>query len=577
MVATRRRGTFSLGGRTYGRFHDILPPTSMTNLEDLYRAWHRSRPEAVIAELCYLPSSGHAANVAVRPLLTDHEIVLNAGATADEEGRISLDELEVGISATRMFLWCRRLQREVVVIQSHMLNEQMAPNVARFLLDVSADGYVMPSGFTWGRLEGATALPRVIHRDVVLRPATWTVSRRLLAALFPDQSLSPETIARWRHRHRVPRWVYAADFDNRLLLDLDHPACVRELVSLLDDPAHVQGLTINEMLPCSDGTWLRGDAGERHASELVVPLVATDAHPMPAPMSIGPLDTGQRHGAGGEWCYLVLYANTVEQDRILMEEIAERCEAWVAQGVVQAWFHIRYMDPRPHLRLRIRRAVGATAAQLVGQVVELAEDLVGRARASHYSLLPYVPEEARYGGSDVFPIVEETFHASSRLAVALLPFREDCGGAFTNEQVGMAAVLALFSQWGCTPDQLSDMLPTGQPSDRMRAALRSDARRLVSLAETVTGGNPDPALDDLHVALRIGEAEHRRAGDAVRLAEVEGRLRGDHKTLIGSLAHMLVNRLLPIDLGREAEIYFLCHEVLRTLRSRQAARDRGLL
>lgn len=572
-----RDDTFSLGGRTYGRFHDILPPTSLTHLHELGAAWRRSRPDAVIAELCYLPSSGHAANVAVRPLLTEHEIVLNAGPTADEDDRITLDDLEVGISANRLFLWCRRLQREVVVIQSHMLNEQMAPNVARFLLDVSADGYVMPSGFTWGRLEGAVALPRVVHCDVVLRPAAWTLSRSLLTTLCPDAPLSEDGIARWRERHRVPRWVYAADFDNRLLLDLEHPVCLRELVTLLDDPAHAQGLTINEMLPAADGTWLRGDRGERHASELVVPLVATDPHPLSAPTNIGPLDTGRRHGPGSDWCYVVLYANALEQDHVLLDEVGARCEAWIAEGVADSWFHIRYMDPRPHLRLRIRRAEGATAATLVGRVVELAEHLVGTAQVSHYSLLPYVPEEARYGGSDVFPLVEETFHASSRLALALMPFREDCGGTLTNDQVGMVAVLALYRQWGCALPELAEVLPQGEPSDRIRTALRADAKVLIALAEAVMTGASAGALSDVCAASATGEAEHRRAGDAVRTAEREGRLRGDQKALTGSLAHMLVNRLLPIDLGREAEIYFLCHEVLRTLRSRRAARDRGLL
>ncbi len=572
-----RDDTFSLGGRTYGRFHDMLPPTSMASLQDLAAAWRRSRPDAVIAELCYLPSSGHAANVAVRPLLTDHEIVLNAGATAGDDARISLDDLEVGITASRLFLWCRRLQREVVVIQSHMLNEQMAPNVARFLLDVSGDGYVMPSGFTWGRLEGAASLPRVVHRDVVLRPAVWTLSRPLLTTLAPDAPLSDEAIAQWRERYRVPRWVYAADFDNRLLLDLDHPACLRELVSLLDDPAHAQGLVINEMLPGVDGTWMRGNRGERHASELVVPLVATDPQPLSSPTNIGPMDTGRRHGAGGDWCYIVLYVNTQEQDGALIEEIGTQCEAWVTQGVAERWFHIRYTDPRPHLRLRIRRAVGRSGSDLLRLVVELAERLVTRGQVSHYSLLPYVPEEARYGGSDVFPLVEETFHASSRLALALMPFREDCGGAFTNDQVGMAAVLALFRQWGYPTSELADVLPQGEPSDRIRTALRTDAKLLVGLAEAVLSDTVPADLAALHTALATGAPEHGRAGDAVRAAEREGRLRGNQKTLVGSLAHMLVNRLMPIDLGREAEIYFLCHEVLRTLRSRRAAREKGLL
>ncbi|SCD49160.1 hypothetical protein GA0115239_10259 [Streptomyces sp. BpilaLS-43] len=59
--------------------------------------------------------------------------------------------------------------------------------------------------------------------------------------------------------------------------------------------------------------------------------------------------------------------------------------------------------------------------------------------------------------------------------------------------------------------------------------------------------------------------------EAVRAAARQGVLVGSEEQVLASLAHMQINRLLPIDLDREARSHALWAHVRRALRGREAA------
>ncbi len=121
-------------GRTFGRFSDLLGETSVDRLRAYARQEERLYPDAVYAELAHLPPYGRAANVAVRPAIRPYEIPVHTPASVPEHRVIALDDNLVGATDSRVYLRSRRLDREIVVEQHHMLNPSLAPNVARFML-----------------------------------------------------------------------------------------------------------------------------------------------------------------------------------------------------------------------------------------------------------------------------------------------------------------------------------------------------------------------------------------------------------------------------------------------------------
>ncbi|WP_318279939.1 lantibiotic dehydratase [Streptomyces griseoloalbus] len=543
------------GGRTFGRFSDLLGDESVDRLRAYARREERLYPDVVYAELAYLPPYGRAANVAVRPAIRPYEIPVNTPASVPEDRVITLDDILVGATDSRFYLWSKRLDREIVVEQHHMLSPSLAPNVARFLLEVSHDGYVMPTGFHWGTLESAPFLPRVTRGRVTLRPAQW----RLTAEDGADLSA-------WRARFDVPRYVYMTESDHRLLLDLDHPSFRAELeAELKRKPAVV----LQEMLPAFDRLWLRDERDQGYVSEVIVPVVLKDARRVTRPpVERQPHVPVERHVPGGEWTYLKIYSAPERHDEIIAGPLRDIVRELRERQLLDRWFYMRYADPFPHLRVRVRSSETSLAPALL---TAWGRSLVGQGLAQDFQVAGYVPEIARYGGPASFDAAEAVFEANSEVTAALLAVRPDIRPEF----LAVAALDTLHAQWGVPPADRGRHA-RGTHEDETRKLFQENRDYLCELLSpwdryTHPRGSEHRGLLEPVLATQLPAVRH--AADTVRRAAADGDLVGGEEQILASLAHMQVNRLLPIDLEREARCHGLWSHVLRALRGRMAAEE----
>ncbi|MFJ9772913.1 lantibiotic dehydratase [Kitasatospora sp. NPDC101157] len=557
--AVLRSDGMAQGGRTFGRFFDLLGPEAVERLRGYARREEELFPDAVHAELAFQPAWGRAANVAVRPRIRPYEIPVNSTPSVPPDRVVPLDDLLLGATDGRLYLWSRRLGREVVVVQHHMLSPLVAPDVARFLLEVSYDGYVLPVAFDWGRLSRAPFLPRVVRGRVVLRPAQWRLTERDLA--------DP---AGWRARWNVPRHVHLVEEDNRLLIDLDHPQTLPELREALKPGT---ALVLQELLPAHDRLWLTDRDGRRHHEEIVVPLIVRDAasaaRRSPADRTTAPVP---RYLPGGDWSFLQLYAGPERQDEIIAGPLLDLVAQLRGEGLLDRWFYLRYADPHPHLRLRVR---STAAPQALDRLLAWGRDLVELGLARDLTVASYAPEVARYGGPDAYDAVERLFEANSDATAGLLARRPD----LRPEPLGVAAVDLLYGQWGVPLAVRADLAPAGaKDEDALRRTFRADRDYL---CELLLPWPRRPHEEGARHRLLLAEAfaaqrpAARAAAEAVRQAAAAGRLVGSERQILASLAHMQVNRLLPIDLAREDRTYGLWRHALRAVRGRLAAEAGG--
>ncbi|MCO1577312.1 lantibiotic dehydratase [Crossiella sp. SN42] len=572
-----RELSLAYGGRTTGRFFDLLGEDALGHLGEHARRVRALQPEAVHAELCFLPTSGRAANVAFRPLLHEYEVPVNATPSARPERTISLADLHVGVAGNRFYLWSRTLGREVVVTQGHMLGPHLAPNAARFVLEVSQDGYAMPTGFRWGPLENLSFLPRVTRGSVVLRPAQWTLRATDLTGDFGA------AFAAWRQRWRVPRYVYLVDEDNRLLLDLEHPLGLDELAGQLGGehgPA-----VLHEMLPAFDDLWLSDVDGARYLEEIVVPLVAHSAEDTarsPVPLS-GRLETiaevgasrslRRRHLPGEEWAYLKLYSAFSRHDEIIAGPLRAHIAALREQGLIDRWFYLRYADPQPHLRIRCRAAEAGAATEVLRQLMAWGRGLVEADLAFDTAVATYLPEIERYGGPRTFEPVEDLFTVNSDTTVELVALLQQEEPKLRPEFVAIATVDALYRQWGLAPQERPALIPPVAESEAVRKEFQANRDYLGELLlpwdfRPHEEGRAHHELINGLLAPQAGAVA--AAAQAVRTAVAAETLWGNEFSVLGSLAHMQINRLMPVDLPRESECYALWRHVLRAVGGRPA-------
>ena len=411
-------------GRGLGRFATLLGPPAADLLAEIAEREHRARPNAVHAELVYRPGNPRSANVTIRPAVRTHEIAVGVSPGVTADAVVPIDELAVGVAEGRLQLWWPARDCEVIVTSGHMLNSWAAPPVARLLADFALDGITTLSDFDWGPAAALPCLPRVRAGRVVLRAAEWRQRRSTMARALAvdDDSRFAGALQRWRERWQVPRHVYLAAGDNRLLLDLDEPEQA-ELLRTEVRRDRAWHLVLEEALPGPADAWVPGPDGG-YASEIVVPLVRAATTPAARGSGRRPVallsDSSRRRPPGSDWLYLTLYGPRPAENEFVAGPLRTFCAELVRRGAVDAWWFLRYADPDAHVRLRLQGTPATLHELVLPEAARWAAQLVAEGVRTRFGVDIYERELERYGGETGMAIAEALFAADSAAVAELL-------------------------------------------------------------------------------------------------------------------------------------------------------------
>ncbi len=397
-------------GTTTGRFLHLFDSEDRGRMVQAFTGLATVTPGSLLAQVSCPPLSPRTGNLARTPAIFPRIPI--GEHRPDGIAKIPLDDLAVSGDAYRLFL--------VSLSQGHIVEPMMVNAVefrrgthplARFLCEITTARAAACVPFAWGAASSLPFLPRIRHGRTVLRPASWTLS----ASDLPARCAAwPEWTRAWsgqRRRYRIPEAVHLGESDVRIRLDLNEPAHLAILRSHLNRTGKA---TVTEAPDHHDYGWNGG-----HAHEIVIPLAAT--RPSSARQT-GPVRVthhpGHAPGSSG-WLYAKLYGHLDRQTDILTTHLPDLLSTW-ENGQPPGWWFLRYRDPEPHLRLRIRlhdaRAYGA-AAQRLGVWADRVRRL-GLLR--NIVLDTYYPEVGRYGTGAAMHAAEVVFAADSAAAIAAL-------------------------------------------------------------------------------------------------------------------------------------------------------------
>jgi lantibiotic biosynthesis protein len=544
-------------GRNLGRFADLLGPRAREALAELSRAEAALAPGRILAEVVYLPEQARYANVAVRPAVHAREIVVDTPPGVPGEHVVPVSELVVGVRDGRLTVRWPAGGGEVVGVQGHMLNALQAPAAARFLLDVARGRRCQYSPFDWGVAAAFPFLPRVQRGRIVLALARWRIDPAA-GELAPEPADSfADALAAWRERWLVPRRVYLAIADNRLLLDLDDPEHVELLREELRGLPEGHAGLLQEALPGPAEAWLPGADGGRIA-ELVVPVTlrqpgAPVAAAEPARAPAGPVPTGVRlRPPGSDWLYLKLYGPRPFEDELIAGPLASFGEFATGAGLSDGWFFLRYADPDSHLRVRFHGEPAALLGPLLQQVCDWAGELVADGPCTRFALDTYEREVERYGGEDGMLAAEAIFVADSPAVAGLLRLSRE--GALTPDRTALAVLSIddLLQSLGLDAELRAqvyrDAAPPARHDGEEYRRRKAELRQLLGRAEPVAQSPGDDALAEL---LRARRSALGPAAALLGSLERDGRLDRSRGQLCRSYIHLHANRLLGTDLQHE--------------------------
>jgi lantibiotic biosynthesis protein len=488
--------------RSLGRFGHLFDEPARERMRAVARE-DGCESDGLTAELVYAPSTARMYNVAMRPRIFDTEIRVGIGGPPAQD-EIAPDDLWVGLKDDRFFLWSQSRQRRILPRESHVFNtDKNAPNLCRFLAALEFEGQRAIIGFDWGAAGSMTYLPRIRIGRIVLSERRWLFGVKELGKSAQDAS---NAIERWRALWAMPRYVYLANVDNRLLIDLDSPIAAQ---LIFDQRPDGRTLTFVEALPSPDDVWTNGPGGA-YAVEFVVSLLARERAPLAPGIAATPQTIVQRRrfGLGSEWTYVKLYMGDQAIDDFLTRAVLPLTSELRAQGCIDRWFFVRYGDPQSHVRLRVRAASGH-AASVRERIVAASEEWLREERVQRCAFDTYDPEYERYGGPRELDAAERFFTLDSEVCA------EQLSGTRDTSDARVAAAVESFAGWLCR-DGLGELALEAFKSVAKRKLDGADREQLKRIA----------ALDF--------EASDAALEEALAGADREDRLR--------SLFHMHCNR-----------------------------------
>ena len=543
-------------GKILGRFAYLFDERGERASAEAARRQEAGANDSVCAELVYRPERVSLGNVTIRPATRSHEIVVGVSPGVQREGVVPVHELVVGVDNEAFYLRWPKGGRYVEVCEGHMLNPATAPSVCTFLALMRHAGQPLMTSFQWGSLaRELPRLPRVESGRIVLSPATWRPPFGT-GALQPD---SPDGFAAalesWRSRWRLPRRVFAAQGDNRLLLDLDDPQQVELLRGMVRSANDGTEVLLQEALPGVDDVWLPGRGGG-FLVELAVPLardpksldgsLSDDRRP-PAPWALPPPRARERP-PGSEWLYAKVYAPGTIADQLVAGPLGEFARDALVSAIADDWFFVRYRDQRPHLRVRFRGEPRGLTGELTPRLYALASDLIDRGACQAFALDTYERELERYGGEAGMDVAEAVFGVDSGIIVELIRLDLSRAISVPREQLCVLTLDCLLEGLGLDSEARVRWCATHVPSrhdvtaewrehkDELRSLLGSRGKTSTSLAPLLESFTRDlrPHGERLAALRDEGAIEWPAADD-----------------VLASFAHMHCNRLLGLD--RDAE------------------------
>ncbi|HEX8001061.1 MAG TPA: lantibiotic dehydratase [Mycobacteriales bacterium] len=317
-------------------------------------AAEEERADVTFAEVVHLPER-RAGNVAARPALRGTEIPVLAAPAAPRA--IPPGDLTVSVVDGRTVLRDQS-GREVLPRLSAPHTWLASPlPLYRFLGAVQEHGVAADLRWSWGSVESAPFLPRVVVGRLVLSRARWRWFSMELRPLTRARTTAERYAAlqRLRERWAVPRWVTLGA--QELPLDLDGIAAADLLAY---EARRANQVTVRELLPGPDELCLAGPGGA-YVHDFVLPLhgpppiVAASSRRAPPAPAVVP---------GGEWLAATLVTGPATADAVLRDVVAP-----LVAGAGEWWY-----DRAPHPRLRVRGDAAALLAALRERVAPLVAD-----------------------------------------------------------------------------------------------------------------------------------------------------------------------------------------------------------
>lgn len=536
-------------GKNFGRFSHMSVDFESVIKDSETCQFDKEAEDYFSCELSFIPFDVRSGNVARTKSFKQKNLALYT-TSFDIEHEILLKDINVGMDNGRLYLRDSVTNEKIQVSMNHMLNTMRYSNEIRMMVDIS-----IRQDYTWANLlwekyyQEFSYVPEIRFKNIVLVGEKWRI--------FPDNpifkmlekfDIFKQELLKIKEEERIPNRVYLQVADHKILLDLTNDLYLKILQKNFMRSPTIELISEERGKPV-----LELSNGITHNAEIVTMLKLKKQKNLPVSSVAHQPYYDFKYMPMNKWVYLKLYGAKSRQEELL-EYLHFFCTEKIKES--ESFFFIRYLDPKPHIRLRIK---SKEIPQILSIFNEFAKSLIENTLISRYSIHTYIPEKERYGGIELIEIAEENFCSDSRIIMEIL--EKDTN--LTKETMGITALFHYFDIFMISYDEQVLLLNSFVSTNDFIDEFQKDKKMWITIF--------DPHKDWLifnenenrkNYLNLLREREQSLIDYREKIAQCDAPS-NNMQSIIGSLFHMHCNRLFGVDRELENKILVFTALILK--------------
>lgn len=380
---------------------------------------NEANPTVLFFDIAY-QAEKNIDNINRRDHIYAHELPILSWSTSASP--LELNDIMIGIEKDEIILSSKKLGKRLVPRISSAYNYSRSDlAVYRLLCDLQHQGIQSNLQFTLNEyFPGLEHYPRVCFKQIIVAPAQWLVP--LVYSKPKKEEPIEETMQRfkkWLALKNICLPFRAGNGDQTLTFYPDEDA---DLLAFLNYSKQLNGadLYITEAL-IAPIDFLKDENEKGYAPQYIVNYYHKEKIYAPLETLNHTLQnfrtTTDIKLPGGDWLYFEIYCHPYTSNMLLLHQIQGFIKKY--RILLELWFFIRYDDPSPHIRLRLKVKKIDSIAILLHSFKNLFEPLLLSETVKDIELKTYYRETKRYGATRM-DLVEHFFYLDSKLIINIL-------------------------------------------------------------------------------------------------------------------------------------------------------------
>ena len=453
---------------------------------------------------------------------------------------ITLDDLYVGSTFDKLYLFSKTLNSRILFITHSMLNYVLCSNLYRFLREVSLGNTKFIQPIKDDGIEGFNYCPRIRYKNVILKPATWKLNKDMFSSSEKENWI--EQFHKIQQFYNIPNDVNMAFGDNRLTINLSNDAHISILKKEIEKQGRV--CLLEEFISKSNND---------RVIEIVTPIYRKAKSNEKSLMI--PKNIYKRLETKREWLSIHLYIDESYQNEFLIQYILPCLRELFDNNHLESFFFIKYRENDHFIKLRLL-SKSNDSIHLYHEIMQLKQKWLKESELSTYAIVEYQPEINRYGGIETIEIIEDYFMYDSWLAIHII----DQTFNYPKEFIVAITIIFLINELNINQEEIDEIRHNNVENLYRNIEIREYKNEMVKLT------NPRDNYCYLHAKLpKLHQILYNNYKEIEKLKVALSRgLSTPRAHIIGSLIHMRCNRVFGVNRDKEKFVLSIFNEIEKT-------------